>query len=429
MKLSELQNKNIAVWGFGVEGRACADYLFKNLIDFSVLCNESEVDRKYKCITEKVTTQVLNDFDVIIKSPGISPYSDFVQSSRTTFTSPTALWFANEKNTNVIAVTGTKGKSTTVSLLTHILKSLGKNVNLVGNIGHAIISSDSNYDYIILEASSFQIYDGNINADIVLITNLYPEHVDWHHGQENYFNDKLKILDSAKNKIVNAKNSRLMNRISDDSYITFNHPFGFNVLKNDLFFEQKLILSLSEIKLIGQHNLENIGAVLTVCKQLKLDMNVCVEAIKLFEPLAHRLENLGKIGKHYAINDSIATTPIATLAALQTVDLEKTTLFVGGFDRGNDWTKFAESLNKMPPNLLLISGQNGEIIFNHLNLIKATFNYKLFDNLSAAISYSKKHTPKNNTLLLSPGAPSFDQFDSYIERGDFFQQELKKYAP
>ncbi|MFK8011436.1 MAG: UDP-N-acetylmuramoyl-L-alanine--D-glutamate ligase [Marinicellaceae bacterium] len=426
MKLSDLSEKKIGIWGFGVEGQATADYLKRKGLDFSVLCSPKEVDKQYTCITDKVDTKLLNCFDVIVKSPGISPYPEYVQKCQAHITSPTALWFANEKKTTVIAITGTKGKSTLVSLLTHILNAFDKKTHLVGNIGQALISSHSDYDYIVLEASSFQIYDGNIAAEIALLNNLYPEHLDWHNGQDNYFHDKLKIFDNAEIKITNAQDSRIQQRLPAKGLIYFNHKDGFHVLNSVLFYQKQKILDLTEIQLIGHHNLENIGAVLTICLQLNLDLIKCVEAIKYFKPLVHRLQNLGKVGQHYAINDSIATTPIATLAAMQTVDLSQTTLLIGGFDRGHDWTDFAEALNNNPPNLLLISGQNAQAIFQHLRQLKAEFNYKLLEDLSSAIKYAKLNSPKNHTLLLSPGAPSFDQFESYIQRGEFFQKEFKK---
>jgi len=426
MKLSEIINKKIAIWGFGVEGQATAKYLSEKNISFTVLCKDTESVDKYMCETAKVDTDLLNKFDVIIKSPGISPYSKIVKYTTAQLTSPTAIWFANEKNTTVIAVTGTKGKSTTVSLLAHVLKKSGKNVNLVGNIGQALISSTSNYDYIVLEASSFQIYDGNIQADVVLVNNLSAEHVDWHQGAANYFKDKLKILAQAKIKIINAKNQQLNKLVNDESVHYFNIDNGFYVHKEALMFKDKQILCLADVQLMGTHNLENIGAALCVCLHLGVDIDTCINAVKSFKPLAHRLQNLGKIGQHYAINDSIATTPVATLAAMKTVDLSKTTLLVGGYDRGNDWTEFAEAINKNPPDLLLVSGQNAEAITNHLVHIKAQFAFKLCENLPDAINYAKLNSPTNHTILLSPGAPSFDQFDSYIKRGEFFHLELNK---
>ena len=342
-------------------------------------------------------------------------------------TSATALWFANEKNTKVIAVSGTKGKSTTVSLLAHIINSCGHSVNLVGNIGQPLISANSDVDYIVLEASSFQIYDGNIQADIAVMTNLYAEHVDWHQGEENYFKDKLQLLSHAKTKIINAQNLLLKKLVKEEGLNYFNINDGFHVLGDSLLFKKKEILNLSQINLIGKHNLENIGAALTVCTELKLDIIQCIEAIKSFKPLAHRLQDLGLQGKFFAINDSIATTPIATIAAMQTVDQSKTTLLVGGYDRGNDWTDFAESLNNNPPNLLIISGQNGEIINQLLEQIKANFRYILCVDLKQAIKEAVQRSRAGDTILLSPGAPSFDQFDSYIARGDFFAEEVSHY--
>lgn len=432
MKLSELKNKKIAIWGFGVEGKATAEYLARNNIKFSIICRTEEVDCGIEGINSYlinwIYSPLLNDFDVIIKSPGISPYTDLVKNATAQFTSPTAIWFANEKNTTVIAVTGTKGKSTTVSLLAYILKSYGKSVNLVGNIGQALISSSSDYDYIVLEASSFQIYDGDIRADIVLVNNIFPEHVDWHQGEENYFNDKLKILENSEIKIINAENENLHRMVKNKDVLYFNASPGFHVDSDTLLYQHKEVLNLTEINLIGRHNLQNIGAALTVCASLDLDIEKCVEAIKTFKPLSHRLQDLGKIGKHTAINDSIATTPIATIAAMQTQDLNKTTLLVGGYNRGNDWTEFAQLLNDNPPQLLILSGENANEILQHFKAIKAHINYVYCDTLKQAIILAQTKTPKNHTILLSPGAPSFDQFESYIKRGEFFAEELKRNA-
>jgi len=426
MKLAKLQNRNIAIWGFGVEGQATAAYLSLHKIDFKVLCQAHETDAQYHCITDEVDQKCLNAFDVIIKSPGISPYTDLVATCTAQFTSPTALWFANEKDCFVIAVTGTKGKSTTVSLLAHILKHSGKSVNLLGNIGQALISSSSNYDYIILEASSYQTYDGHIKADIALVNNLFPEHLDWHHGEENYYKDKLKILDGAVVKVINAANDKLKKCVTGEDVVYFNSKESFYVQDETLMYQQQSILKLYEINLIGVHNLQNIGAALTVCMQLQLEMQTCINAVKSFIPLPHRLQNLGKIGKHFVINDSIATTAEATLAAMQTQDLDRTTLLVGGFDRGNDWASFAKSIKHNPPYLLILSGANSQDIYQHLKDIEAKLDFILCDTLKDAIFQAQSRTPKNHTLLLSPGAPSFDQFSSYIKRGEFFVEELRK---
>jgi UDP-N-acetylmuramoylalanine--D-glutamate ligase len=424
--LKNLRNKKIAIWGYGVEGKATAEYLVENNLEFTVLCQPAEVDSRYDCMTDSINTQILNIFDVVIKSPGISAYDSRVKDTTAEVTSSTALWFANEKNTQVIAVSGTKGKSTTVSLLAHILDYCGKSVHLVGNIGQPLISVNSDVDYIVLEASSFQIYDGNIQADIALITNLSAEHVDWHEGKDNYFRDKLKLLSLANSKIINAKSSLLTDSVNNAGMNYFNIEGGYYVEATQLKYKNKVVLNSSQISLIGQHNLENIGAALTVCQQLNLEISQCVSAVISFKPLAHRLQNLGRIGQHYAINDSIATTSIATIAALQTMHRAKTTLLVGGYDRGHDWSDFVKSLCDCPPNLLIISGQNAAAIDQLLKTMKTTFDYLVCDNLKQAILLAQNKSNVGDTILLSPGAPSFDQFDSYIARGDFFVKELNQ---
>ncbi|HFC30805.1 MAG TPA: UDP-N-acetylmuramoyl-L-alanine--D-glutamate ligase, partial [Oceanospirillales bacterium] len=364
MKLSELKQKKIALWGFAVEGKATAQYLDKHGIAFTVLCPESEKPAEFPCICDSVDTALLNRFEVIIKSPGISAYDECLKSSNAIFTSATAIWFANEKQTKVIAVTGTKGKSTTSSLVAHVLKNSGKTVNLVGNIGKPLILSSSDYDYIVMEVSSFQAFDGNIQADYAIVLNLFAEHLDWHHGKENYFSDKLKLLQNATIKIINKKNKTLLNLVqqnfSNQDVLYFNDDKTYKIMADCIYFNAKKILCLSEIQLLGKHNLENILAVLKICDVLNIALNSTLKAIKSFNPLPHRLQKLGKIGKHFAINDSIATTPMATIAALKTVDLAITTLIIGGYDRGHDWCDFVRQLCEIKPFLIIIAGANSK---------------------------------------------------------------------
>lgn len=427
MKLSQLKGKRVAIWGLGVEGKATAEYLTEKCIPFTVLCSESELINKYNCDTRKVTPSLLNSFEVLIKSPGISPYSDMMKDVQTKMTSPTAIWFANEKHTKVIVITGTKGKSTTASLLAHILKFCKLSVNLVGNIGQALISSSSDFDYIVLEASSFQIYDGNITADIALFNNLFPEHLDWHKGERNYFNDKLRLLKTSEIKFINYLNKNLMDLTRETDVHYFNNTNGFHTENDCLYYKDQPIISISETNLLGVHNLQNIGAALSVCKEINLPLESCAEAVRTFQPLAHRLQNLGVIAGLTAINDSIATTPVATLAALDTVNRDNTILLIGGYDRGNDWSQFAEALAESPPGKLIISGQNRQAIYNHLRTLKADFVYNSCNSLKDAIKMAVEIANEGDTILLSPGAPSFDQFSSYLERGLFFEKELRKY--
>jgi UDP-N-acetylmuramoylalanine--D-glutamate ligase len=261
-----------------------------------------------------------------------------------------------------------------------------------------------------------------------VVTNLYPEHIDWHGDVERYFADKLKLLEYAQIKILNAQNPTLNSRVRDDAIQYFNDKNSYHVDGNHLYHQQQSLLALDDIQLIGSHNLENIAAVLMVCDALQLEQQKVLQSIKQFKPLAHRLQSLGKIGKHFAINDSIATTPMATIAALKTIDLHNSTLLIGGYDRGHDWSGFVADLIENSPQLIIISGQNADLIYALFEKLDSTCQYIKCATLDDSIQYAVEHTPENGLILLSPGAPSFDQFESYIKRGLFFEQEMKKYA-
>ena len=192
MKLSKLKNKKIALWGFGMEGKSSFSYLKKHLpeLPVTVLCPDGEEDLSLITNTsihsynhQEVTAELLSQFDVVIKSPGITPYQDAVMRSSTKFISATALWFSNEREkvgAKVIAVTGTKGKSTTAAMLAHVLNGMGFDAVLAGNFGVPLLEQTKPCDYVVLETSSYQAQDGAIQADVALLLNLYSEHLDWH---------------------------------------------------------------------------------------------------------------------------------------------------------------------------------------------------------------------------------------------------------
>jgi UDP-N-acetylmuramoylalanine-D-glutamate ligase len=188
MRLDQLADKKIAVWGYGVEGKATVSYLQRHVpeLTVTVLCPDKEANGGDVIFNHQaVNTGLLNQFDVVIKSPGISPYQTAVQNSHADIISASALWFSNELNRydkppKVVAITGTKGKSTASYLLHQALQAYGLNSVLAGNFGTPLIACKSDCDFIVLETSSYQAQDGTIQADIAVLLNLYVEHLDWH---------------------------------------------------------------------------------------------------------------------------------------------------------------------------------------------------------------------------------------------------------
>jgi UDP-N-acetylmuramoylalanine--D-glutamate ligase len=434
MKLDTLRGKSVAIWGYGIEGRATAEYLHVNCpeLRFVVLCREDEVDDKpWQFLTEEITAVVLDQFEVVVKSPGISPYIDPAKSTQSHIISPSALWFSNNKTGLVIAVTGTKGKSTTCAMLAHVLQSMGFAVKLAGNFGEPLISCSDKYDYVVLETSSYQAQDGSITADVAVILNLFSEHLNWHVTEENYHADKMRLLKQAKHWVLNTKDKNI-NRYLEKSIHTqkhdihwFNQVNGFYELKKTLMYQDKALLSHYGWQLQGAHNLINAAAVCEVLSVLGLDIKQALNSLKSFKPLPHRLQPVGEFQGVKFINDSISSTPHATLAAMQTLRNDRAIVLVGGFDRGIDWQWWVEAIKDSAPKMVVCSGENGkkihQLILNHGIKTQSIWQ----PSLKSAVKYAKQHAAAGDVVLLSPGAPSFDAFDDYQHRGKKFEQWLK----
>lgn len=439
MKLDQLNHQKVAIWGYGVEGRASVHYLQRHLPDLklTVLCPDKEADNGDVTFNHQtVTAELLNQFDVVIKSPGISPYQSAVQDSQSKIISASALWFSNElkrhdKPPTVVAITGTKGKSTASYLLNTALQAYGLNTVLAGNFGTPLIACEADCDVVVLETSSYQAQDGAIQADIAVMLNLYSEHLDWHGDETTYHRDKWRLLTESKHALINAQDnqSRQWQNQSPPKAVTlFNHLSGFYVLDEVLMHQDKALLSTAGWPLKGAHNLENLAAVLTVLKVMGLDVKPALNAVKRCPPLPHRLQSLGVFNGVDVINDSIASTPHATWAALQTVPVERTVLLVGGYERGVDWRWFAEKIADKPPKLIICSGANGERISQTLKKHNAIIKLLQVDTLRSAAEKALDVTQPGDYVLLSPGAPSFDAFQDYRERGEQFSQWIQEYS-
>lgn len=432
MRLTDLINKKVAMWGYGVEAKATLSYLNKRLPELliTVICPENEGDDSQHFNHQTVDESLLSTFDVVIKSPGISPYQAAVEQATCQFTSPTALWFNNESDSvgaQVIAITGTKGKSTSSAMLAHVLKEAGHQVRLAGNFGDPLISVTQACDFIVLETSSYQAQDGAIQADVALLLNLFEEHLDWHGSVTQYHKDKWRLLACAKSVVLNRKDKQtglcLSSHPLSQPVNCFEDEQGFYVLKNALMYQDKAVMSQHGWSLKGVHNLSNAAAVCTVALQLGLPIRTVMNALKSFQPLPHRLQSLGTFSGITVINDSISSTPLSSWAALATVDVKKTVLLLGGFDRGLDWGEFASQVVDQSPKAILCSGGNGGTIAAVLRS-KGTDCHQ-FESLEEAVKRACSLAQAGDTILLSPGAPSFDAFANYQQRGVQFESWIK----
>jgi UDP-N-acetylmuramoylalanine--D-glutamate ligase len=429
MKLADLERARVAVWGYGREGRAALAALRRRFPDkpLVLFCSEDEkaqvaVDANLRRVPGPVDAPTLSAFDIVIKSPGISAYKSPIPEAMANgvrFTSGTALWFAENPDARVIGVTGTKGKSTTSALIAHLARALGVRTALAGNIGMPLLDLlGQEADLWVIELSSFQTGDAG-PLDVGVITNLYEEHLDWHGTRERYFADKLKLADAARRLVVNALQPDLLARTAAHAQrTTFGDRAGWHVRGGAIRHASRIVLPAAGTPLPGEHNALNVCAALAAIEGVGLDAIAAAGHVAVFKPLPHRLQALGERDGVTFINDSISTTPLATIEALRSLQGRPVTVVVGGFDRGVDWNPFVEHVARHPPRGIVTMGANGPRIAASLACRDCASAQAA--SLAEAVAIARKLTPAGGTILLSPGAPSFDQFRDYAERGREF---------
>jgi len=486
----------IALWGWGREGRAAYRALrTRSGIPLTLFCTEADaadariLNDPALNIEIEASAKRLSAFNLIIKSPGISPYRPEALEAAahgTRFVGGTALWFASRPDAHTICVTGTKGKSTTTALLAHLLRAAGQRTALAGNIGLPLLELvDTDADYWAIELSSYQTRDvaaSGVRPDIAIVTNLFPEHLDWHGDESRYLADKLALLHEAKPHIaiLNAHDPQLSTlQLPDSRIILFGHPQGWHLRGEWLYRGDAAILDTTSLLLPGLHNRQNLCAVLTAIDALNpsprkeradrrparclplpfvgegeggegvrearkptnftqpmhyWDGSVTLLArhLQTFTPLPHRLQSLGKQGNILWINDSISTTPHATLAALDVYKGQPIALLLGGFDRGLDWTHFAHMIQSHPPHTIILLGQTAPRLNTLLEPLAAAthlFHLHTAANLPEAVTLARSALGQDGGIaLLSPGAPSFDTHRDYTARGQHFA-ELAGFDP
>lgn len=430
----------IALWGYGLENqavlKAIREFMPEKSVDLVIDPVEAEqwdfsVDPHLKLVTENVEKGVLGTYQYVIKSPGISPYDRNVEWAHfrgTRFISGTNLWFGEHPHLKTICVTGSKGKSTTCALIAHLLRHDRQRTALAGNIGLPLLQVPMTPppDWWVIEMSSYQTYDFHGVPACAVVLNLFPEHLNWHGGSEDhYYNDKLKILAAGKAEVavLNAADAELMRRTADfPRKLLFNQSSGWHSAQHAIYRGSERVLGLGDLRLSGPHNASNVCAALATLEACGFDAVALAPHVRTFQPLPHRLQRLGNRGGVEWVNDSISTTPHATIAALESLSGRPTTVIVGGFDRGLSWQVFADFLARQPAHAVVVQGANAARIAETLApvLQPGGIRSAIVSDLTAAVAAARELTPAGGTVLLSPGAPSFDQFADYVARGAAF---------
>lgn len=389
MNIADLDGKNIVIWGTGREGKAAEAFIRSRLPTAAI----SFVDEA----GGEDISDVVRAADVVVKSPGVSLYHPLLKDKNVT--SLMNLWFAEGTKAKTICITGTKGKSTTSALLGHILSEMGYVTGVVGNIGVPISEAPTGAEFLVIETSSYQAANFDGMCDIGVVTSLYQEHLDWHRDVATYQRDKINLLNHARVKIVHPQVLETGVEL----------PHGTTVCK-------PVVEKIPNEYLSRPHNLNNVAVTLEIVRALKLDVKAAIKAMEGFKGLPHRQQELGIKNDILYVDDSIATTPQAAIAAMDVYKGRPLTLIVGGYDRGVDYAPLVDYIHKNRNLLVVGLGPAGR------RILQAVPGEPV-GTMTEAVQKAKAATPKGGVILLSPAAPSFGLFRDYVERGEAFAKE------
>lgn len=452
MRISQLEGQPVALWGWGREGRSAwrAIRAALPLQPLTLFCSEAETAEAHAlgdprlAVETTVDAAALSRFAVVVKSPGISPNRPEALAAAqagTHFVGGTALWFGEHAQPGgvvpgAVCVTGTKGKSTTTALLAHLLRAGGHRTALAGNIGLPLLellAPEPPPQYWAIELSSYQTRDvarSGSRPQLALVLNLFPEHLDWHGGEARYIADKLSLVTEAAPRIalLNADDPRLVavgDSLTASEVRWFNRADGWHMRGDVVHRGEVAVFDTARVPLPGRHNRGNLCAVLAAIEALGLDAAALAPAALTFQPLPNRLQAMGTRDGIRYVNDSISTTPHASLAALACFPGQRVALLAGGHDRGLDWHDFASHManDAEPPVEIVTMGANGPRINELLAPLAAAGRFGLHaaGDLAEAVAVAKAALGEaGGVLLLSPGAPSFGVYADYVARGRHF---------
>ena len=447
--LEYLENKKILILGFGKEGISTYKFIRKHFPNKKIYIADKtnaneEIILKDKNVDINFGDNYLDnlkDFDIIMKTPGISFANINIESFKEKIKSQLEL-FLEFIDVTTIGVTGSKGKSTTSSLIYQILKDQNKDTVLMGNIGGPVfdcIEDIRESTIVVLEMSSHQLEYMDVSPNIAILLNIYEEHLDHYKSIKEYAEAKINIGRFQKENdyfIYNVDNKIIkecIDEIETLNDIKYEVSYNGNLsndnsnkvyIKDDYIYinENKVYNINDKRNLLGNHNLNNIMFVLAVCNILKLNLKKAKETISNFKGLEHRMEYVGKYNNIIYYNDSIATIPEATInsiRALKNVD----TLILGGMDRGISYNEFIKFLNSGVVRNLICMPDTGYKIADSLN---CSSNIYKVETLEEAVELSKKITIKDKICLLSPAAASYGFFKNFVEKGNKYKELVKK---
>ncbi|RRT92190.1 UDP-N-acetylmuramoyl-L-alanine--D-glutamate ligase [Empedobacter falsenii] len=442
--------KRLVVLGGGESGVGTAILAKKENFDV-FLSDMGQIKDKYKQLLEEHgiayeegqhTEELILNADEVMKSPGIPKKAALIQKLEEKGISIISeIEFASRyTDAKIIAITGSNGKTTTTSLMFHILKQAGLNVGLGGNIGKSFAKSvaEDNFDYYVLEVSSFQLDD--IKTDfkpyVAILLNITPDHLDQYNYQfDLYAKAKFRITENQDENdyfIYNLDDPKTMEMIEQIDIRAHRKPFTMMDATNEAYANNELFrvndsngdftMLVNDLGLIGKHNVSNSLAAAVAAKIIDINNEDLKKSLSDFKSVEHRLEPVLTIGGIDFINDSKATNVNATYFALESMT-KPVVWIVGGTDKGNDYNEVLPFVKKKVKAIVCLGVDNAKIVdfFSpYIDTIVET------NTMKDCVEQSYKLATKGETVLLSPACASFDLFKGYEDRGDQFKENVRK---
>ena len=448
-----IKNKKVAIIGIGVSNIPLIKYLHNlncnvTLFDKKELNNLSNevknIINKYKPNLSLGDNYLdnLSGFDYIFRSPSFLPTNSYLikEEKRGAIITTEVEQLIKLAPCPVIGVTGSKGKTTTTTIINEILTKLGYHTFLGGNIGIPLftkIKEMKKDDVIVLELSSFQLMNMKTSPNISLITNISPDHLDIHKDYEEYINAKKNIFknQTKDDVIILNKDDKIVKNFSKEAISKVKY-FGSTKIKDSYYlqddyikYNDDIVINTKKLILRGKHNYLNICASLNVIKELGSIPNDKIESIvKNINSVHHRLEFIKEINNIKWYNDSASTTPDKSLAGINAFD-EKIVLIAGGYDKNISYTSMAKPILKKVSKLILF-GDTKNKIYDAVMKEKKKGNYDIriyvMDTLEEVVDVAYEVSIPGEVVLFSPASASFDMFKNAYQRGDKFVELVKK---
>jgi UDP-N-acetylmuramoylalanine--D-glutamate ligase len=433
---------NVAIVGYGVEGKSALSYYTK-LGAKVVVCDQDK--SLAQSIPNGIPAQLgdgylhnLDRFDVIVRSAGIHP--DIITKDnpnvKDKLTTVINEFLRVCPTKNVIGVTGTKGKGTTTTLISKMLAAAGEDVYLGGNIGLVpldFLPQLSEKSWVVLELSSFQLSDLKQSPAVAVCLMVVPEHLNWHTDMDDYILAKSQLFahQSSSDKAIYFADNAVSRKIADRSpgtKIPYYAEPGAHIVNGTVVIDNQTICSTNELKLLGTHNWQNVCAAVTVVWQIKPDVSAIRSVLTTFTGLPHRLELIREVAGVKYYNDSFAATPDAAIAALGAIDGHKV-MIMGGFERNLPITHLAKALHAHQDQLrkVILIGQSAARLAGECDQVGFTnYHIETAKTMTEIVNQARQQAQPGDVIVLSPGFASFDMFKNFEERGLQFKAAVEQ---